>query len=138
MPQGPPRRRRARPVADAPIDALVQRVDELAQGWLLALLEQAALSRAPDVLAAELVQDGPRLLEASVVRAERSGAGLALLVAELEDASRVVAVEAQDGASVIFDGVAGAVREAIERRRGRCIVREADERRWVVIASDTD
>ncbi|HWE32249.1 MAG TPA: diguanylate cyclase [Solirubrobacteraceae bacterium] len=68
MQSGPPRRRRARPVADAPIDELLGRVDELAKGWLLALLERAPLDRMPAILAGEMATDGPRLLDA-VVRA---------------------------------------------------------------------
>jgi GGDEF domain-containing protein len=65
---GPPRRRRARPVADAPIDELLGRVEELAKGWLLALLERAPLERMPAILAGEMAIDGPRLFDA-VVRA---------------------------------------------------------------------
>ncbi|HEX4011261.1 MAG TPA: diguanylate cyclase [Solirubrobacteraceae bacterium] len=64
----PPRRRRARPVADAPIDPLLARSDDLTKGWLLALLEQAPLDDAPAILAADLTRDGPRLCDA-VVRA---------------------------------------------------------------------
>jgi GGDEF domain-containing protein len=65
---GPPRRRRARPVADAPIDELLGRVEELAKGWLLALLERAPLEEMPAILAGEMATDGPRLFDA-VVRA---------------------------------------------------------------------
>lgn len=68
MPPVPPRRRRARPVADAPIDSLLPRSEDLARGWLLALLEQAPLDAAPGILAADLVHDGPRVCEA-VLRA---------------------------------------------------------------------
>jgi GGDEF domain-containing protein len=68
MSQGVPRRRRARPVADAPIDALLLRAEDLTKGWLLALLEQAPLDDAPAILAADLTRDGPRVSEA-VVRA---------------------------------------------------------------------
>ncbi len=68
MQSGPPRRRRARPVADAPIDELLGRVEELAKGWLLALLERAPLERMPAILAGEMATDGPRLFDA-VVRA---------------------------------------------------------------------
>ena len=64
----PPRRRRARPVADAPIDPLLARSDDLTKGWLLALLEQAPLDDAPAILAADLTRDGPRLCDA-VLRA---------------------------------------------------------------------
>jgi GGDEF domain-containing protein len=68
MQPAPPRRRPARPVADAPIDALLARTEDLAKGWLLALLEQAPLDAAPDILAADLARDGPHVCQA-VVRA---------------------------------------------------------------------
>jgi GGDEF domain-containing protein len=68
MLSGPPRRRRARPVADAPVDVLLSRGEDLAKGWLLALLEQAPLDDAPAILAADLARDGPRVCEA-VLRA---------------------------------------------------------------------
>ena len=68
MPPVPPRRRRARPVADAPIDPLLDRSDELAKGWLLALLEQAPLDEALGIVSAGLNRDGPRICEA-VLRA---------------------------------------------------------------------
>jgi GGDEF domain-containing protein len=61
---GPPRRHRARPVADAPIDALLSRSEDLAKGWLLALLEGAPLAEAPQILATELTRDGPRVCDA--------------------------------------------------------------------------
>ena len=68
MPPVPPRRRRARPVADAPIDSLLLRSEELTKGWLLALLEEAPLDEAPGILAADLTRDGPRICDA-VLRA---------------------------------------------------------------------
>jgi GGDEF domain-containing protein len=55
-------------VADAPIDALLLRTEDLAKGWLLALLEQAPLDKSPGILAADLARDGPRVCDA-VVRA---------------------------------------------------------------------
>lgn len=61
-----PRRRRARPVADAPIDALLLATEDLTKGWLLALLEQATLDEAPAILAVDLTRDGPRLCNALV------------------------------------------------------------------------
>jgi len=64
MPPVTPRRRRARPVADAPIDSLLPRSEDLAKGWLVALLEDASLGEAPGILAAELTRDGPRLCTA--------------------------------------------------------------------------
>ena len=125
-----------RAVRESLADPDADQVAELAErlGLVISCVRSAALRRC---VAGPSGAAWPGLLEASVARAERSGAELALIVVELEDARRVVAVEGQDGASVIFDGVAGAVRRAIDGRRGS-LVREVDERRWVVIASDTD
>jgi GGDEF domain-containing protein len=64
MQPGPPRRRPARPVADAPIGELLPRTEELTKGWLLAVLERAPLAEAPGVLAADIADQGPRLCEA--------------------------------------------------------------------------
>jgi Diguanylate cyclase, GGDEF domain len=66
MQHGPPRRRRPRPVADAPIGALLTRTEDLTKGWLLALLEAAPLEDASAILAAELTRDGPRICDAAV------------------------------------------------------------------------
>ncbi len=55
-------------MADAPVDVLLPRAEDLAKGWLLALLEQAPLDKAPSILAADLTRDGPRVCEA-VLRA---------------------------------------------------------------------
>lgn len=75
MQHGPPRRRRARPVADAPTDALLLRVEDLAKGWLLVLVEEAPLEEAPAILASDVARDGPRLC-AAVVRALADDADL--------------------------------------------------------------
>lgn len=66
MAQDAPRRRPARPVADAPVDALLAHCDELAKAWLLALLDAAPLQRAPSVLTEALTREGPRVCEAAV------------------------------------------------------------------------
>lgn len=66
MHPGLPRRRRARPVADAPVDELLARTDELAKGWLLALVELVALEDAASVLAGALASDGPRICAAAL------------------------------------------------------------------------
>ncbi|MGP0050206.1 MAG: hypothetical protein ACLPZR_15340 [Solirubrobacteraceae bacterium] len=100
-----PRRRRARPVADAPIDSLLSRSDDLAKGWLLALLEQAPLSEAAEILAADLIRDGPRLCDAvaramadeiDLRRLEPGGAlrGLAARAGEMAGCSGPAAVSA--------------------------------------------
>jgi GGDEF domain-containing protein len=70
---GPPRRRPARPVADASLDVLLDGCEDLAKGWLLALVEQAPLDEAARVLATDLRDEGPRLCQA-IVRAITSDA----------------------------------------------------------------
>jgi GGDEF domain-containing protein len=61
-----PRRRRARPVADAPIDTLLGRSEDLAKGWVLALVESAPLHDAPRILTDALTRDGPRVCDAAL------------------------------------------------------------------------
>jgi hypothetical protein len=68
MQTGTPRPWRARPVADAPVDPLVLRTEDLAKGWLIALLESSALGDAPTIASEEFARDGPRICDA-VVRA---------------------------------------------------------------------
>jgi hypothetical protein len=64
MQPAPPRRRRARPVADVSLDVLLDRSEDLAKGWLLALVEQVPLDDAPRILATDLTREGPRVCEA--------------------------------------------------------------------------
>jgi hypothetical protein len=64
MQPAPPRRRRARPVADVSLDVLLGRSEDLAKGWLLALVEQVPLDDAPRILATDLTREGPRVCEA--------------------------------------------------------------------------
>jgi GGDEF domain-containing protein len=122
MHSAPPRRRRARPVADAPVDALLSRVEGLTKGWLLALLEQSSLDQVPAILAAELVVDGPRLCDA-IVRAladdrdlERldHGGALEAVAARAGDLAGASGVEATAAAVDALHGVVwGAVREQL-------------------------
>jgi GGDEF domain-containing protein len=71
-------------------------------------------------------------LEDEIVRS--AGAPLSLLLAELEDAERVIAVEPRAGARATFTRFAGAVRSAV--RRQDILVCETDARAWI-IARDT-
>ena len=113
MQAGPPRRRPARAVADAPINQLLARLDELTKGWLLALLEHASLDDAPGILAADLPRDGPRVCEA-VVRALGDDADLRriepdgqleLLVARTGELSGATTPEASIGAVDTLEAV---------------------------------
>jgi GGDEF domain-containing protein len=118
MSPGPPRRRRARLVADAPVDALLGRSEDLAKGWLLALIEQAPLDSLPAILASELARDAPRLCDAIVralgddddLRRLEAGGVLAPLAArtgELAGASTAAATIRAVGAlhAVVWGGV---------------------------------
>jgi GGDEF domain-containing protein len=122
MQQRPPRRRRARPVADAPIDSLLLRADELTKGWLLALVEQEPLGEAPAILAAELTRDGPRLCDALVraladeadLRRLQPGGALELLASRAGElagaADPAAASRAVDAlGAVIWSGLRGAL-----------------------------
>lgn len=76
---GTPRPRRPRPLADAPLDALLEDgARDLARGWLLALLEDRALEAAAQLPAADLAREAPELL-AAAARALASDAELARL-----------------------------------------------------------
>jgi GGDEF domain-containing protein len=118
MPDRPTRRRRARPVADAPVDALVLRAEELAKGWLLGVVEDAPLEDAPAILAADLARDGPRVC-AAVVQALASDDDLQRL--EPGGALEVLAVLAgsfasgQDGESICraVDALGGVIWAAV-------------------------
>lgn len=59
-----PRRRRPRPLPDAPVDLLLRRSEALARGWLIALVEELPLSEAGRIELPELVAGGPTLCEA--------------------------------------------------------------------------
>ena len=63
-----------------------------------------------------------------------AGGPLSLLLAELEDAERVIAVEDRAEARAVFNRFAGAVRSAV--RRQDILVSESDARAWI-IARDT-
>ena len=86
---------RARPVADAPVDALLERGDELARRWAIALILERPLAEMADVPLEDLARDAPGVC-AQVVRALDSDA-------ELE---RIAASEGSRGRS----GAAPAVR----------------------------
>lgn len=105
MTMGPPRRRRARPVADAPVVELLARADDLAKGWLLALIEDAPLGGIPAILASELARDGPRLC-AAVVRALVDDTELD----RLRSGSALEPLAASARGLAVGDGVEAAVR----------------------------
>src|SRR5919201_6401109 len=68
MERGVPRRRRPRPVAGAGVELVLMRTEELAKGWLVALVEDAPLEETAAILSGDVARDGPRICDA-VVRA---------------------------------------------------------------------
>src|SRR5947199_9077721 len=69
---------RARPVADAPVAALVAAAEDLAKGWLVELVAAGPLDAAAALPFAELAREGPALC-AAVARALSDDAELARL-----------------------------------------------------------
>ena len=68
-------RGRARPVADAPVAALIAGADDVARDWLLALLGDGTLAAAASVPVADLAREGPGLC-AAIARALADDAAL--------------------------------------------------------------
>jgi hypothetical protein len=122
MERGVPRRRRPRPVVSAGFESLLSRSEELAKGWLLALIEDAPLEAAAAILAGDVAGDGPRICdavvraiydEADLRRIERDGVlePLASRVGELAGAGDVVA--AAHAVETLKDVVWGALRREL-------------------------
>jgi GGDEF domain-containing protein len=116
-------------------------VSELAERLAL-VVEQvrgAALRRCQGDTEVEGSQDlgplwaGP--LKDEIARAERLGARLALLLVELDEAERVIAVEPPSEAEAIFSRFAETVRSAVRREDGFAL--ETAARAWIV-ARDVD
>jgi hypothetical protein len=107
---------RARPVAEAPIDALLARADELARRWLIALILARPLAQLGELPLERMAREGPELC-IQAVRALASDAAL----------ERIVASTAGDGESSAWArelGLLGGARdarssvEAVEALRG--------------------
>jgi GGDEF domain-containing protein len=113
MPPSPLRRRRARPVADAPVDELLPRTSELAKAWLLALIEQAPLQSAPLLLGAGVVEEGPQLCDA-VLRALADDVELA----RLEPDGSLGGLAARTGALAGAGGDPAATVQAVDALEG--------------------
>jgi hypothetical protein len=71
---------RARPVADAPVAALIERGEELARRWAIALIVERPLAEMPEVPLKDLAREAPGVC-AQVVRAYDSEAELERIAA---------------------------------------------------------
>jgi hypothetical protein len=109
---------RARPVADAPVDELVERAEELARRWAVALVAARELSRMADVPLQLLASEAPALC-AQLSRALGSDTELAQLL-DSPDARADAGVERSPApwAWIAADGDAAAAVRDVEALRG--------------------
>lgn len=124
MDRGVPRRRRPRPVVAAGVEAILLRGDDLAKGWLLALLEDAPLDDAPAILAGQVAQDGPRICEA-VVRAVYDESDLRRLEPDgvleplVSRAGEIAGARTSEQAARAIDALRGVVWSALQGELAR-------------------
>jgi GGDEF domain-containing protein len=122
---------RARPVAEAPVDALSAMAEELARRWAIALIRARPLERIGEVPLAELAREGPALC-AGAVRALASDGELERMVGgvggggdqDTSPASRLGALAgALDGGSVVaaVEALRGVLWEALLDELGRSL-----------------
>ncbi len=113
-----PRRRRPRPVSDAPVHRLLDRGAGLGKGWLLELIEARPLERAEGLLAGGLVGSAPRICEAIVggLRCDEQlarlqpGGALEPLLAEIGE---LVDAHGADEVSAALDALRGVIWSAL-------------------------
>jgi hypothetical protein len=123
---------RARPVAEAPIAALLARVDELARRWAVALILERPLERIAELHLEMVAREAPALC-AQMIRALESDAELERLA--LKDAGDGRGEAAPAHTLVVLAGAGGAgsaveMVEAVEALRGVLWEAMLDELRW--------
>src|SRR5215210_6348152 len=84
---------RSRPVADAPVEALVAGAEEVARAWLLELVASVPLSAMGGVRLEELSREGPELCTAVALALSDDAA-----LAELRPGGELVGLAARAGA----------------------------------------
>lgn len=112
MRPAPPRRRPARPVADAPVEPLLEGREELAKGWLVALVEQEPLDRAASIRTQELVCEGPSICTA-LLRALRSDAELEGLEERVQPVGELVGASTAEEVSRAVEALRAVVWSAL-------------------------
>ncbi|MDX6651090.1 MAG: hypothetical protein QOJ97_3041, partial [Solirubrobacteraceae bacterium] len=91
---------RPRPVCDPVVGALAERAEEVARGWLVALLEGRPLEEAGAIPVAELAASGPALCRA-VLEAVGSDEALAQLAGAGAPAGLSRLAGAGDGPAIV-------------------------------------
>ncbi len=108
---------RARPVAEAPIGALLERADELARGWAIALILARPLERIGEINLEALARDAPALC-AQAVRALESDAELERMVGSDAAHGRGESASAHKLAALVGGRDAESAVDAVEALRG--------------------
>ncbi len=108
---------RARPVADLPLDALIERTEELARRWAIALICSRPLSSIGEIPLVELSRDAPKLL-AQMLRAMQSDLELDRLTGAGEASARSAVTTARGLAATAGAHDSGAAVDAVEAMRG--------------------
>jgi len=136
MERGVPRRRRPRPVNTEGVEALFLRGDELAKGWLLALVEDAPLASAAAIMAGDVARDGPRICDA-VVRAIYDEADLRRIEADgvleplVSRAGELAGVRTAEGAAHAVEALRTVIWSALRTELARTdpdVLADAGER----------
>lgn len=122
---------RARPVADAPVDALLAQADELARRWAIELILARPLAQMAEVPLEDLAREAPGLC-AQVVRALESDAELQRLVAGEEPRSGEGSTPAPRLAALARARDASACAEQVEALRGVLWEAILSELRWPI------
>ena len=119
---------RARAVADAPVETLLGRTDELARRWAIALIVALPLERIGDIPLDGFAREAPSLF-AQVVRALRSDSDLERLIAAPPNGARRHATGGEAGARAPQAHRLGALTGA---RDGTAAVRAVEALRGVL------
>jgi GGDEF domain-containing protein len=109
--------RRARPVAEAPVDALLARAEELAKQWAVALILARPLERIGEIPLRELAREAPALC-AQAVRALESDVELERMVAGGDRSGGGDPAAARRLGELAGARDAGSAVEAVEALRG--------------------
>ena len=139
MERGVPRRRRPRPVVTEGVEGLLLRGEELAKGWLLALVEDAPLEEAAAILAGDVARDGPRICDA-VVRAIYDEADLrrietgGVLEPLVSRAGEIAGVRSAEAAAHAVDTLRSVVWSALRTELERTRPGPARRRRRAAVA----
>src|ERR1700730_7850810 len=126
----------ARPVADAPVEALLVRADELARRWAIALVVARPLEQIGEVPLEDLAREAPALCE-QAVRALQSDAELERMATPAAPRGRENPAPSHRLGALAGAHDAGAAVEAVEALRGVLWDALLDELSWPILDRST-